>query len=78
MASTIDGLISGMNTSEIVSQLMKLEAAPQTALKNRVGTQQKAISAYQAVNGKMAALTKAATALTGADTWGLMLSLIHI
>ena len=33
--SSVDGLVSGMSTSSLISQLMQVEAAPQTALKNK-------------------------------------------
>ncbi|HEU5109443.1 MAG TPA: flagellar filament capping protein FliD, partial [Micromonosporaceae bacterium] len=71
MANTsIDGLVSGLNTSALISQLMQVEAAPQTALKNKVTVGNKAVSAYQNVNTKMAAVVTAAKALGNADTWG--------
>ncbi|GAB1694680.1 flagellar filament capping protein FliD [Krasilnikovia sp. M28-CT-15] len=72
MAMTIDGLGSGLNTTDIINQLMQAEAAPQTQLKNKVSTQNKAVSAYQYVNTKMAALATAAKALGSADAWGAM------
>jgi flagellar hook-associated protein 2 len=72
MAMSIDGLVSGMNTTTTISQLMQLEALPQTALKNKVTAQTKAVTAYQSINTKLAALTTAAKALGTADTWGAM------
>jgi flagellar hook-associated protein 2 len=69
MSMAIDGLVSGMSTTEMVSQLMQLEAMPQTALKNKITAQNKAVTAFQAVNTKMAALTTAAKALGEAATW---------
>ncbi|HEY8532328.1 MAG TPA: flagellar filament capping protein FliD [Micromonospora sp.] len=69
---SIDGLITGLNTSELISQLLTIEAAPQTALKNKVAEHNKAISAYQAVNTKMAALLNAAKAVNDPKTWTAM------
>ncbi|WP_278045021.1 flagellar filament capping protein FliD [Krasilnikovia cinnamomea] len=69
---TVDGLGSGLNTSDIINKLMQAEALPQTQLRNKVTTQNKAVSAYQAINTKMAALATAAKALGTADTWGAM------
>lgn len=69
---SIDGLITGLNTSEIIAQLLKIEAVPQTALKNKVAEHNKAISAYQAVNTKMAALLTAAKAVNDPKTWTAM------
>jgi flagellar hook-associated protein 2 len=60
----VDGLISGMNTSQVIAQLMQIEATPQTNLKNQVSKQNLIISAYQAVNSRMAALKNAAEAFT--------------
>lgn len=69
MTSSVDGLISGLNTSQLIAQLMQAEAQPQTDLKTKVGTEQKVIGAYQVVNGRMAAVATAATALTTAGGW---------
>jgi flagellar hook-associated protein 2 len=69
MTSSVDGLISGLNTTQLISQLMQVEAQPQTDLKNKVKTEQSAITAYQAVNSKMAALRTAAETLTKPATW---------
>ena len=44
------GLISGMDTGALVSQLIAAEAAPQTALKARLKSAQSAASAYRTVN----------------------------
>lgn len=70
--ASIDGLISGLSTTDMISQLMKVEAIPQTALKNKVSIQTKAVAAYQSVNSRMASLVTAAKALGSADTWGSM------
>ncbi|MCW2639767.1 MAG: Flagellar hook-associated protein 2 [Dactylosporangium sp.] len=66
MVSTgaVDGLISGMSTSAVIAQLMQLEAMPQTNLKNQVSKENLTISAYQAINSRMAALKTAAEAFT--------------
>ncbi|MGI5236675.1 flagellar filament capping protein FliD [Dactylosporangium sp. CA-139066] len=61
---SVDGLVSGMQTSSVIASLMQVEAAPQTALKAKVSTQQKVVSAYQSINTKMGALLTAAKALT--------------
>jgi flagellar hook-associated protein 2 len=60
----VDGLISGMSTSAVIAQLMQLEAMPQTNLKNQVSKENLTISAYQAINSRMAALKTAAEAFT--------------
>jgi flagellar hook-associated protein 2 len=68
-SSTVDGLVSGLNTSQLISQLMQVESAPQAALKDKVGAQQKVVAAYQSVNTKLAALLTASDALTSASNW---------
>jgi flagellar hook-associated protein 2 len=67
--SSISGLVSGLDTSSIISQLMQIEAQPQANLKNKVTTEQSVISGYQSVNNKMSALQIAADMLTRASTW---------
>lgn len=70
MAMSVDGLVTGMSTTDTVNQLIKVEALPQTALKNRVTVQNKAVTALQNVNTKLAAIVTAAKALGSKDTWG--------
>ncbi|NJC71803.1 flagellar filament capping protein FliD [Planosporangium thailandense] len=60
----IDGLISGMNTSQVIAQLMQLAAQPQANLKKQVSQENLVISAYQTVNTKMSTLMTAAQAFT--------------
>jgi flagellar hook-associated protein 2 len=69
MTSSIDGLISGLSTTTLITQLMQVEAQPQTSLKNKVSTEQKVIAAYQSVNTRLAALQTAAGALVKDATW---------
>jgi flagellar hook-associated protein 2 len=69
MAMSVDGLVSGLSTTDMINQLMQVETLPQTALKNKVTAQNKAVTAYQDVNTKLAALTTAAKALGSGDSW---------
>jgi flagellar capping protein FliD len=69
MSMSVDGLVSGMQTSTIISQLMQAEAGPQTALKTKLSTTQKAASAYQTVNTTFLAVTAAADAALKPDLW---------
>jgi len=64
MSMSVDGLISGMDTTTIISGLMQSEAAPQTALKTRLSTTKTAASNYRTVNTTFAAVRAAAEALT--------------
>lgn len=70
MTSSIDGLVSGMNTTDMINKLMQVEAVPQTQIKNKIAVQNKAVTAYQGVNTKLAALATAAKAVGSAETWG--------
>ncbi|WP_460865635.1 flagellar filament capping protein FliD [Nocardioides pakistanensis] len=66
----VNGLSSGLDTSTIISQLMQLEARSQTMLKSRVSTTEKAITALQGLNTKLAAITTKAGALaTEGSAW---------
>jgi flagellar hook-associated protein 2 len=58
------GLISGMDTGGLISQLVAAEAAPQSALKARLSTTQLAASAYRTINTTFLAITAAAETLT--------------
>src|SRR5215218_8664593 len=64
MSMSVDGLVSGMDTTSLISQLIQAEAGPQTALKTRLSASQTAASAYRTVNTTFAAVRAAAEALT--------------
>ena len=63
------GLVSGMDTGALVSQLIAAEAAPQTALKARLKTAEPAASAYRTVNTTFLAVRAAAEAAAKSDIW---------
>jgi flagellar hook-associated protein 2 len=63
------GLVSGIDTGTMVSQLIQLEAAPQNALKTRLSNTQVTASAYRTVNSALAALATAAEALGKPESW---------
>ncbi|MCB2411966.1 flagellar filament capping protein FliD [Demequina sp. TTPB684] len=65
----IDGLSSGLDTTSIISQLMKLEAAPQTLLKAKQSTTQSIAAALQAINVKTKSLGEVAAKAASADNW---------
>jgi flagellar hook-associated protein 2 len=65
----VDGLVSGLDTTSLINQLMQLESAPQTLLKNKVSTETAKSTAYQAVNARFLALGTATDPLKSADTW---------
>ena len=69
MTMSIGGLVSGLDTSTLISQLLRAEAAPQTALKARLSATEAAASAYRSVNSRFDALRTAAEAVLKTDTW---------
>jgi flagellar hook-associated protein 2 len=69
--ASIDGLVSGLNTSEIIKQLMQLERQPQVRLQGRQKTVESAISALRDLNTKFLSITTAAGKLNTATGWQL-------
>jgi flagellar hook-associated protein 2 len=69
VTSSIDGLVSGLSTSSMITSLLQVEAAPQTRLKSKVATTETIVSSYQAVNAKVNALKTAADGLSQLSTW---------
>ena len=70
--ASVDGLITGMSTSDTIAQLMKVEAIPQNALKTKISTATKMVTAYQNISTKMASIATAANALNNPGTWTTM------
>jgi flagellar hook-associated protein 2 len=69
--SSIGGLVSGMDTKAIISQLMQIEAQPQMLLKYQLTTSQNQAAAYRDINSLFASLSTAADALTQSASWSL-------
>lgn len=67
--SSISGLVSGLDTASIISQLMQLEAQPQNALKAQLSTEQTALTSLQSLNAKVASLATQAGAAATAASW---------
>ena len=72
MSMSVDGLVTGMKTTDTINQLMQVEALPQAALKTKVGVANKVVAAYLSVNSRMLSLVAAAKALGSPDTWSAM------
>jgi flagellar capping protein FliD len=62
----VDGLVSGLDTTSIITNLMKVEAKPQDLLKTQLSATQAKAAAYRAVNTRFDAIRTAAEALTSA------------
>ena len=59
----IDGLVSGLKTTDLINSLMSVEQVPQTLLKNKVTATTSFISSLQTLNGLVQSLaTRAAAA----------------
>ncbi|WP_308200933.1 flagellar filament capping protein FliD [Actinoplanes sp. M2I2] len=69
MSSSVDGLVSGLQTSSMINSLMQVEAAPQNRLKSKVNTAQTAIASYQSVNAALTSLKNSADGLGQLSTW---------
>lgn len=69
--ASIDGLVTGLNTADIVRQLMQLERQPQTRLRTQQSLAQRTIDAYRGVNSLLLSLKSAAESLTTGAAWSL-------
>ncbi|MCX6396466.1 MAG: flagellar filament capping protein FliD [Propionibacteriales bacterium] len=69
MAASVSGLVSGLDTSTIISQLMKVEAQTQTNLKSKLSTEQTNVKSLQDLNSAFAALATSAADLAKATAW---------
>jgi len=65
----VDGLVSGLDTTTLINQLMQIEAAPQTLLKSKQTETSALVTALQALNTKVASLGEAATKAAKAESW---------
>ncbi|MET1085880.1 MAG: flagellar filament capping protein FliD [Arthrobacter sp.] len=68
MVFALSGLATGMDTTGIINSLMRIEANPQTLLKNKASASQVMVTALQALNSRIASLAELskATAKPGA------------
>ncbi len=65
----IDGLVSGLDTTGLINQLMQVESVPRERLKSTLAQQGTAISAYQSLNTSLKSVQTAAETLTEDSTW---------
>ena len=66
---SISGLVSGLDTTSIISQLMQLESQPQQLLQQKQTATQNLITALQSLNTKVGSLGDAATTAATASSW---------
>jgi flagellar capping protein FliD len=67
--SSIDGLVSGLNTTQIIDSLMKLAQKPVDQLTQEQTDKTNIVSAFQAVQAKMLSLTTQAGKLAQKANW---------
>ncbi|MDQ1493434.1 MAG: flagellar hook-associated protein 2, partial [Actinomycetota bacterium] len=70
--SSVDGLVSGLDTSTIISQLMSLEKQPQDRLKTQKTSVSNELAVYQVLNSKFSTLASAAQDLARPAGWKAM------
>ena len=68
---SIDGLVSGLDTTSIISQLMQVERQPQVIMQSRQDAMKGQLDAYGSVGSKLDAVASAATALQRSGGWAL-------
>lgn len=73
MVGSIDGLASGLNTGEIISQLMAIERQGQTRLRTTQSKTESAISALRTLNTRFLAVKTATDAFTSPTGTGFSL-----
>jgi flagellar hook-associated protein 2 len=67
--SYIDGLASGLNTTEIIKAMMAVEAIPKTLLENRVANVKAGLDAFASIRTKVATTRTAADAIAAPTAW---------
>ncbi|WP_199422596.1 flagellar filament capping protein FliD [Actinotalea solisilvae] len=65
----IDGLVSGLNTTDLINQLMQVEAMPQTLLKSKQTQTQSFVSGLQGLNSRIASLAEAGKTAAKPASW---------
>ena len=67
--TSVSGLVSGLDTASLISQLMQVESQTQTRLKSRLSTAQTNLKSLQDLNSKLAALATSAGNLAKTSAW---------
>ena len=69
MPTSVDGLISGLNTSSTITQLMNVERQSQTRLSAKKTSNDSLVGTYQALNSRMLALKEVGAGLRASTGW---------
>lgn len=67
--ATIDGLISGLDTTALIDSLITLQAGSQSLLKSKQTTASSLVTALQSLNTKVSSLAEHATKAAKAQSW---------
>jgi flagellar hook-associated protein 2 len=67
--STVDGLVSGLDTTSLINSLMQAERQPQVLLQQQQTAAQKDLDALTTLKGKLTAVDTAALALKATTGW---------
>ena len=67
--TSVDGLVSGLNTTDIITKLMAIERQPQARLTQKIDDAAVKTSAYQALNTRFLAVKDAAKSLSSTAGW---------
>ena len=67
--TSVSGLVSGLDTASIISQLMQIEAQSQNRIKSQLATAQSDLKSLQDLNSKFAALATSAGTLADPASW---------
>jgi len=71
MSFAIDGLVSGLQTSDMIDALIKVQAIPQTLLKSKITSGESKLSVLRSLNSSIADLATLAKKTTKADSLAL-------
>ena len=68
--ASIDGLVSGLDTANVIRQLMSVERMPQTRLKSDQASTNRVAGAYRTLNAQFLSLKAAAESFATGNAWG--------
>ena len=71
MTTSVDGLVSGLSSSDTISQLMAVERQSQTRLTSKKSSVESIISSFQTLNSKMLGVKDVSASLKADPAWQL-------
>jgi flagellar hook-associated protein 2 len=70
-SSSVDGLVSGLDTTSLINSLMQVEKQPQVLLQQQQTAAQKDVDTFTTLKGKLTAVDTAALALKDTPGWAV-------